>query len=716
MNMQFPDPNRREQSKIRRDKAGELSTAIAHPQHLPNNDRNEPYIFNFTKGLMHGLNGLLTDPAHYQLFVDGTQSHDPAYFAKAPPYRGSVPKGGDMVVFLTEGTSQFEKLECPDSPYRQWESPTAGHAYVLEGPDPFAVTMPPAPEAGSAEFAAEMAEIYQMALCRDWQIASFMDVSLVQAVQTAGGGEVSNACIERLKRRNREVRGVAQRLSGMRWFQGVAATNDTMDQMHKKRRRFNQANTAKGVSASTIFRGEGEDGWHTPFLSQFMIMGSGGCKRNLTDRATGLIKYGAQTINQEVRVAVPNKDYMTQWADWIDIQNGLNKRALIADRKEEFLTGETRAMSTLRDMATYVHDDQLYQAYLNAALILLDEKYPFDPGIPYHDNSSNPLSRNNREPFALFGGPHLLTLVTEVSSRALKAVRLQKFSVHRRLRPEAAGALFHTIYSGYHPHRECPNTQPYPFTGDTLEAKARRQLGSTLATYTFPHDANDPGHDPALEQILTDIRIHNAGNNKEDPKKLDIAKWLLPMAFPEGSPMHPAYGAGHATVAGACVTLLKAFFNMRNPKEPGKPAYLVEEGGIALVPDGGVDAKDVTIDLLGVPIAKGLTLEGELNKLMWNISNARNIAGVHYYTDYIESALLGEAITIGILREQMLAYHPAEKVSMTVPLLVPRSLPECLLNGPDGTPGPIAKDDIVEAVEISSDGTLKPATATPGRS
>jgi hypothetical protein len=35
---------------------------------------------------------------------------------------------------------------------------------------------------------------------------------------------------------------------------------------------------------------------------------------------------------------------------------------------------------------------------------------------------------------------------------------------------------------------------------------------------------------------------------------------LLPMAFPEGSPTHPAYGAGHATVAGACVTILKAWF------------------------------------------------------------------------------------------------------------------------------------------------------------
>jgi membrane-associated phospholipid phosphatase len=34
---------------------------------------------------------------------------------------------------------------------------------------------------------------------------------------------------------------------------------------------------------------------------------------------------------------------------------------------------------------------------------------------------------------------------------------------------------------------------------------------------------------------------------------------LLPQAFPEGSPLHTAYGSGHATVAGACVTMLKWF-------------------------------------------------------------------------------------------------------------------------------------------------------------
>lgn len=54
--------------------------------------------------------------------------------------------------------------------------------------------------------------------------------------------------------------------------------------------------------------------------------------------------------------------------------------------------------------------------------------------------------------------------------------------------------------------------------------------------------------------------------------------YLLPMAFPEGSPMHPSFGAGHATVAGACTTILKAFFDLYEEPNgvvlnPLDPAY-----------------------------------------------------------------------------------------------------------------------------------------------
>ncbi|MCB1950086.1 hypothetical protein, partial [Nitrosomonas sp.] len=51
-----------------------------------------------------------------------------------------------------------------------------------------------------------------------------------------------------------------------------------------------------------------------------------------------------------------------------------------------------------------------------------------------------------------------------------------------------------------------------------------------------------------------------------------------------------------------------------------------------------------------------LTLEGELNKLAANISIARNMAGVHYFSDYYDSLRMGEKIAIGILEEQALCY------------------------------------------------------------
>ena len=684
--MPFEDPNRDPRSI--RNAATELSTAAPLPTHVPNDDEKSPYIFNFTKGLSHKLNGLLSSTADFEQFAAGTRVHDPDEFAKTPPYRGPFPG------------ANLSGLPNTLSHYRRWESPTAGHAFVLQGPGPFAITMPPAPEVGSAEFGAEVAEVYQMALSRDWSVASFMDESLIDGLTGTHGKTLSDECRHSIKKDNKRVQHAAKRLSHMTWFKGTQ--DDGQEELIKSRRRHGKTQTA-----GTMFRGEGEDDWATPFLSQFMVMGSGGGSRDLNERAKGFIRYGAQHIPQEVRVAQPERDYMTGWQEYLNVQNGLNARATLPStgNDAEFVEGAYRPMARMRDIATYVHDDALYQAYLNAALIMLNEGYDLDPGIPYHGAATRKFpfpgaasGDNNRSPFALFGPPHLLTLVTEVSSRALKAVRLQKFSVHRRLRPEAAGALFHTVYSGYEPHWDDASSQPYGATGDSDEQTARQMLADTVAKYTFPQDPAVQGSEPVLEEILTDIREHNTAQNKGALKN----SWLLPMAFPEGSPMHPAYGAGHATVAGACVTLLKAFFAM---KIDHKPVYVVEPGGSALVPDCGKDPKDHKIDLLAVKIDNGLTLESELNKLMWNISNGRNIAGVHYYTDYIESALLGEAITIGILREQMLAYHPDEQVEMTVPLVVARTLPDALLSGQTQ----LTSNDVVTAVKIRSDGTLAAA-------
>ena len=104
-----------------------------------------------------------------------------------------------------------------------------------------------------------------------------------------------------------------------------------------------------------------------------------------------------------------------------------------------------------------------------------------------------------------------------------------------------------------------------------------------------------------------------------------------PQAYPEGCPAHPSYPAGHATVAGACVTMLKAFFKedyvIPNP-------VVTDPDGLALKPFHGT-----------------LTLGDELNKLASNIAMARNLAGVHWRSDSIEGIRLGEAVAIGILQD-----------------------------------------------------------------
>ena len=113
---------------------------------------------------------------------------------------------------------------------------------------------------------------------------------------------------------------------------------------------------------------------------------------------------------------------------------------------------------------------------------------------------------------------------------------------------------------------------------------------------------------------------------------------LLPVTYPEGSPTHPSYPAAHATIAGACATVLKAFFS--------------ED---FLFPD----AVDVSRDGFSLDRWNGprLTLGDEIDKLAGNISYGRGAAGVHYRSDSTQGLLLGEAQAIGLLCDYSLTYR-----------------------------------------------------------
>ena len=70
-------------------------------------------------------------------------------------------------------------------------------------------------------------------------------------------------------------------------------------------------------------------------------------------------------------------------------------------------------------------------------------------------------------------------------------------------------------------------------------------------------------------------------------------------------------------------------------------------------PGDGVSAATLKEDTTSCTF---LTLEGELNKLAANIAIGRDMAGVHFFTDYYDSLRMGEKIALTILEEQALTY------------------------------------------------------------
>ncbi|SFZ91356.1 hypothetical protein SAMN05428642_10219 [Flaviramulus basaltis] len=601
-------------------------------------DGKPSYLVSFSKGLPHNFDtGLVKNPEHFTNFVRAIDSGDYRDFRDTPlgPEEHTIhegdhclqPDADDWKSIIAKKSKLDATNVDPDNPakLRAWESQSAGLAYELEGPDAQSVTMPPAPKLGSPELIAEIAEVYSQALMRDVPLNA-LSAGLIE--KEFLGENKCNLIPKRGIVNKPELDDLCTEKSDVLKFLDITEELKKLDWFSNKELKLNPNEEARRCyrqcpNPSTAFRGitKGDD--IGPYVSQFLLIGNKGigfADNNAKDRIEeGKISYGAISVEQKVRIANP-RNYMTKWEEWFDVQNA----AKVSGLESYTQNGEPlrRFIYTPRDLATYVHFDALYEAYLNACLILLGNNTPYDPGIPFQEDDK----RDHQQGFAHFGGPHILTLVTEVATRALKAVRFQKYNIHRRCRPEVLAARI--------------------TKADTMNIEELIEMRDIL----------DSGENSILKQV-------NASNGKlyeSDPAN-NSSNYLLPMAFSEGSPMHPAYGAGHATVAGACITVLKGFFDCTSVfKADGTNsdmAYVsVNEG----------------TQLKSVPVfdKKGnrsrLTVEGELNKLASNISIARNWAGVHYFTDYYESLLMGERIAIGILEEQKLMFN--ENFSMSIPL------------------------------------------------
>jgi hypothetical protein len=286
--------------------------------------------------------------------------------------------------------------------------------------------------------------------------------------------------------------------------------------------------------------------------------------------------YGAVPVTQLLTTYLPEIDYMKDQASWLAVQNGAGSFG------SNQIDPNPQHMRNGRGLSAYVHIDVLFEAYFNACLILIDQGAPLSPNNPYANSRT-------QTGFGTFGAPHLKALVAEVSQRALKAVWYMKWFVHRHLRPEAYGGLVHMNKT---------KQADYPLHPDILNSEAVARVFAKQNTYFLPH------------------------------------------AFPEGCPQHPSYGQGHATVAGACAAIVKAWFDDSAPLSsvPGIDISQASEDGFSLIPYSGADRDQLTIG-------------GEMNKLAANIGLGRAHAAVHWRYDYADSLPLGEAVAISMLKD-----------------------------------------------------------------
>jgi len=313
--------------------------------------------------------------------------------------------------------------------------------------------------------------------------------------------------------------------------------------------------------------------------------------------------FGVQPLSQQYQTFLPEggggTNFMTSVSEYQLVQNGGDSGRHLA------FDPTLRYIRNGRDLAAYTHVDVLYQGYFVAFLVLAGIAAPPNPGNPY-------IASPTEKAFATLGGPDAAGTIGEMATRALKAAWYHKWIKDLRLRPEEYGALVHA-----------------------------RKTGSSL----FPQAAGEL-HSDVLNSAALPLTFANYGS------------YLLPQAFPEGSPTHPCYPTGHGAVGGACITTLKFFFDGGQKIRPllagvGRDVYEPSTEGLSLNTYTGRDRNSLDIN-------------GELNKLAYNISFGHGIhAGIHFRSSTYWSILLGEQVALSILQDRANSYNEPFTINIT---------------------------------------------------
>jgi hypothetical protein len=482
-----------------------MSYRIRHKAALA--ERFRPVIYHHTNG----------DEERYPNRIGNfskTLPHDPV--------TGEVESDAYKALLNALRTARFEDFEAvPAGMGGGLANPLGALAFNIDGPDKAAVRTNPPPALASAEFAAQLGELYWMACLRDVPFSQYDSDPVALTAQ-----------------------------ADLSQFSGYTGPS-----------------TGGVVEPQDLFRTDYPGVCEGPLVSQFLYR-----------------PFRYDGISIEPKIDTPaQEDFMTDFTNWLIAQNGGGGFGIPVD-------GTTVYPRTARDLGKIAGSDTISSAYFRAMLIF---------GFRGPTDFANPYNAATRQfPLATFGLSHLVELISKVQ-KGERHAWFQKWYVHRFLRPEAAGGCVHRVKV---------DGAPYPIHSDLIHRSS---------VLDCIYDAFD--------------------------------SYLLPQMFRNGSPSHPSFTAGHAISAGACVTLLKAWYN----EDAEWPFEVVEP-----TPDG----QSLVEDYDGPP----LTVGGELNKLAHNLSFGRDMSGVHWRADNIEGNRQGEEVAIRILREERETYpEPFEGFSLT---------------------------------------------------
>jgi hypothetical protein len=344
------------------------------------------------------------------------------------------------------------------------------------------------------------------------------------------------------------------------------------------------------VNEKNLFRGVCDAQPDTgPYLSGFLTLRRpplfpSGCAANVANltRANTFAKFG--TLLEVVQGELLEEFGLT-YAEYVALQNSEIPRPYDC----RHFTG-TGVIRTGRHLGDYVHVDNAYEEYIRATDILTGMNVDRSPNSPYSRPSLNP----NESDGPTLGPPDCWALVGAIRGEAERAAWTQKYLVARRARPEVMAALVHLA-----------------------KADPNHFLRNLLSPAFFA-----PG---PVSDLLERVKERNLVLNGDVEKN-----YLLPQMYPEGSPAHPAWTSGHATIAGACVTVIKAIFNNLVPIP---------------VPAFG-----------GEPDVATSNVKCELDKVASNVAIGRGWGGVHYRSDGEHGILLGEQIAIDYLKNYSRTY------------------------------------------------------------